>query len=166
DGLSLREILRYPDVESVTLVELDPEMIRLARTEPRLLALNDDAFGDPRVEVVNADAFGWLRESPRRFDAVLIDLPDPDQTSIAKLYTKEFYAMAADALAPGGTMSVQSGSPFFAPRSFWCIAATMRAGGLRILPYHVDVPSFGDWGFVLATRDVEPALRQIGRAHV
>lgn len=159
DGLALREILRYPDVESVTLVELDPDMIRLARTEPRLLALNGDAFADPRVDVVNADAFGWLRESPRQFDAVLIDLPDPDQTSIAKLYTKEFYAMAADVLAPGGTMSVQSGSPFFAPRSFWCIAATMRAGGLRILPYHVDVPSFGDWGFVLATRDVEPALR-------
>ncbi|MBX4420776.1 spermidine synthase, partial [Mycobacterium tuberculosis] len=71
----------------------------------------------------------------------------------------EFYAMVAQVLAPGGTVAVQSGSPFFAPRSFWCIAATIRAGGLRVLPYHVDVPSFGDWGFVLATRDVEPVLR-------
>lgn len=159
DGLALREILRYPDVAEVTLVELDPGMIHLARTEPRLLALNRHAFDDPRVRVINEDAFAWLRGQSGRFDAIIVDLPDPDQTSIAKLYTKEFYAMVAQVLAPGGTVAVQSGSPFFAPRSFWCIAATIRAGGLRVLPYHVDVPSFGDWGFVLATRDVEPVLR-------
>ncbi|MEV0292272.1 polyamine aminopropyltransferase [Nocardia sp. NPDC050710] len=159
DGLALREILRYPDVERVTLVELDPEMIRLARTEPRLLALNRHAFDDPRVRVINADAFAWLRTDTGVFDAVLVDLPDPDQTSIAKLYTKEFYAMAGRVLAPGGTMVIQSGSPFFAPRSFWCIETTVRAAELRTLPYHVDVPSFGDWGFVLATRDTEPRLR-------
>lgn len=158
DGLALREILKYPDVAAVTLVELDPEMIRLARTDPRITALNRHAFDDPRVRVVTADAFSWLRETPGQFDAVLIDLPDPDQTSIAKLYSTEFYALAAGALAPGATMVVQAGSPFFAPRSFWCIDATVRAAGLRTLPYHVDVPSFGDWGFVLATRDAEPRL--------
>ncbi|MCP2315629.1 spermidine synthase [Nocardia amikacinitolerans] len=159
DGLALREILRYPDVETITLVELDPEMIRLARTDARLAALNRNAFDDARVRVVNEDAFSWLRGSPGAYDAVLVDLPDPDQTSIAKLYSKEFYAMAAHVLAPGGTLAVQSGSPFFAPRSYWCIANTIRAAGLRTLPYHVDVPSFGDWGFVLATRDTEPRLR-------
>ncbi|MEV0105270.1 polyamine aminopropyltransferase [Nocardia sp. NPDC050799] len=158
DGLALREILEYPDVESVTLVELDPAVIELARTDRRLTELNRNSFADPRVRVVTADAFSWLRTAGADYDAVIVDLPDPDQTSIAKLYSTEFYAMTARVLAPGGTMVVQAGSPFFAPHSYWCIAATVRTSGLNILPYHVDVPSFGDWGFVQATRDPEPRL--------
>ncbi|MFE3545364.1 polyamine aminopropyltransferase [Nocardia sp. NPDC059177] len=163
DGLALREILRYPDVEAVTLVELDPAMIELARTDERLTALNQHSFDDPRVRVVNADAFAWLRGAPGLFDAIVVDLPDPDQTSVAKLYSQEFYAMTANVLAPGGRMVVQAGSPFFAPRSFWTIDATVRAAGLRTAPYHVDVPSFGDWGFVLAATDTPtPALHPPG----
>lgn len=164
DGLALREILRYPDIAQVTLVELDPAMIDLARTDDRLTDLNHRAFDDPRVTVVNADAFAWLRSAPGLFDAVIVDLPDPDQTSVAKLYSQEFYAMAAHVLAPGARMVVQSGSPFFAPRSFWTIDATLRSAGLRTTPYHVDVPSFGDWGFVLAsaTAPPTPTLRSPG----
>lgn len=158
DGLALREVLEYPDVESVTLVELDPAVIELARTEGRLTELNRHSFADPRVRVVTADAFSWLPTARADYDAVIVDLPDPDQTSIAKLYSTEFYAMTARVLAPGGTIVVQAGSPFFAPHSYWCIAATIRTSGLHILPYHVDVPSFGDWGFVQATRDPEPRL--------
>ncbi|MFG1770533.1 polyamine aminopropyltransferase [Nocardia salmonicida] len=156
DGLALREILRYPDIAQVTLVELDPAMIELARTDDRLTDLNRRAFDDPRVTVINADAFAWLRTAPGLFDAVIVDLPDPDQTSVAKLYSKEFYAMTAHVLAPGARMVVQSGSPFFAPRSFWTIDATVRAAGLYTTPYHVDVPSFGDWGFVLASATAPP----------
>ncbi|MCA2208038.1 polyamine aminopropyltransferase [Nocardia rosealba] len=156
DGLALREILRYPDVERVTLVELDPAMVELARTDDRLTELNRHAFDDPRVRVVNADAFNWLRGAPGLFDAVIVDLPDPDQTSVAKLYSQEFYAMTANVLAPGARLVVQSGSPFFAPRSFWTIDATLHAAGLHTTPFHVDVPSFGDWGFVLAARNEPP----------
>ena len=159
DGLALREILKYPDVRTVTLVELDPVMIDLARTDHRLTELNRNSFADPRVRTVTADAFTWLRTAHAEYDAVIVDLPDPDQTSIAKLYSTEFYAMAARILAPEATMVVQAGSPFFAPHSYWCIAATVRTSGLSVLPYHVDVPSFGDWGFLLATRDPDPELR-------
>ncbi|MFE7723172.1 polyamine aminopropyltransferase [Nocardia rhizosphaerihabitans] len=164
DGLALREILRYPDVGQVTLVELDPAMIELARTDERLTTLNQHSFDDPRVQVVTADAFSWLRGAPGLFDAVIVDLPDPDQTSVAKLYSQEFYAMTANVLAPGARMVVQSGSPFFAPRSFWTIDATLRSAGLRTTPYHVDVPSFGDWGFILAAtgQSPAPALRSPG----
>lgn len=158
DGLALREILRYPDVTRVTLVELDPEMIRLARTDTRLARLNSRAFENPRVQVVTADAFTWLRGAHEEFDAVIVDLPDPDETAVAKLYSTEFYTLAAGALTDEGTMVVQAGSPFFSRRSFWCVAATMRAAGLRTLPYHVDVPSFGDWGFVLAGHTAKPRL--------
>ncbi|MFI6868317.1 polyamine aminopropyltransferase [Nocardia sp. NPDC050406] len=158
DGLALREILTYPDVEAVTLVELDPAMTRLAQTFEPLRELNRSAFADPRVRTVNADAFGWLRDCRCQFDAVIVDFPDPDQTSIAKLYSRELYGLIARALEPGGSAVIQSGSPFFARHSFWCIDATVRSAGLRTLPYHVNVPSFGDWGFILATRDAEPRL--------
>jgi spermidine synthase len=156
DGLALREVLRYPDVRGVTLVELDPEMIRLARSRQELAELNGHAFDDPRVRVINADAFNRLREMPERFDAVIVDMPDPDDVPTAKLYSVEFYGLARRVLAPGGRLVAQAGSPFFAPKSFWCIEATMRAAGLVTRPYHVDVPSFGDWGFVLGTGSGAP----------
>ncbi|MDG4787354.1 polyamine aminopropyltransferase [Micromonospora sp. WMMD1102] len=150
DGLAVRELLRYPDVGTVTVVELDPAVVRLARTEPQLRALNRDAFADPRVRMVNADAFAWLRGQPARFDAVVVDLPDPDETATAKLYSVEFYSLVRAAVAERGRVVVQAGSPYFAPRSYWCVAASLRSAGFASVPYHVDVPSFGDWGFLLA----------------
>lgn len=150
DGLALREILKYPDVEEVTLVELDPEMTRLGSQDSTLKRLNDNAFADERVKVVNDDAFSWLRDRDASYDAVVIDMPDPDETATAKLYSVEFYALTSRLLAPGGRMVVQSGSPFFAPNSYWCIGQTLKAAKLESLPYHVTVPTFGgDWGFHL-----------------
>ncbi|GAA2723157.1 polyamine aminopropyltransferase [Actinocorallia aurantiaca] len=151
DGLALREVLKYPDVREVTLVELDPAMVAIARTYPPLASLNARAFDDPRVEVVNRDAFVWARGERSPYDAVIVDFPDPDEVATAKLYSVEFYGLAGRLLAPGGRMVVQAGSPFFAPRSFWCVEKSIRAAGLKTAPYHVDVPSFGDWGFVLAS---------------
>jgi len=150
DGLALREVLRYPDVREVTLVELDPAVVQLARTDPKVSALNGHAFDDPRVRTVNADAFSWLRSNREKFDVVLVDMPDPDSTATAKLYSAEFYGLVRQAMAEGARLTVQSGSPFFAPKSFWTVEATMRSIGLDTVPYHVPVPSFGDWGFHLA----------------
>ena len=150
DGLAVREVLRYPDVTAVTVVELDPAVVALARTEPRLRELNADVFDDPRVSLVHSDAFGWLRTAGDRFDAVIVDLPDPDETATAKLYSVEFYSLVRMVLASGARVVVQSGSPYFAPRSFWCIEESLRVAGFATVPYHVDVPSFGDWGFLLA----------------
>ncbi|MDL9946722.1 polyamine aminopropyltransferase [Gordonia sp. ABSL11-1] len=151
DGLALREALTYPDVESATLVELDPEMIRLAREDARLTRLNGRSMSDPRSTVVAADAFSWLRENRDTFDAIIVDMPDPDESATAKLYSTEFYSLVAAHLAPGGRMVVQAGSPYFAPKSFWCIGSTLAAARLQTVPYHVDVPSFGDWGYFLAS---------------
>lgn len=158
DGLAVREALRYPDVRSVTVVELDPAVVALARTWPALRALNGGAFDDPRVRLVHEDAFAWLRGTASRYDAVIVDLPDPDETATAKLYSVEFYTLLHNVLAPGARMVVQAGSPYFAPRSFWCIEASLREAGFATEPYHVDVPSFGDWGFVLTgARPAVPA---------
>jgi spermidine synthase len=158
DGLALREVLKYPDVREAVEVELDPAVLRLARENPDVVALNEHSLTDPRVQVVTADAFTWLRDARERFDAVIIDMPDPDSTATAKLYSEEFYSLVRHVLAPGARMVVQAGSPYFAPRTFDCIDGTVRAAGFATTPYHVNVPSFGDWGFILAQAEEKPAL--------
>jgi spermidine synthase len=161
DGLAIREVLRHDGVRRVLDVELDPGMTALARDDSRLRAMNRDALRDPRVQVVNADAFRWLRGDSERFDVVIADFPDPDDAATAKVYSQEFYdGLRRRALAPGGRLVVQAGSPYFAREAFWGIDATLRAARWRTTPYHVDVPSFGDWGFDLATSSARaPALR-------
>ncbi|KGN33803.1 spermidine synthase [Knoellia sinensis KCTC 19936] len=159
DGLAARELLGYDDVASVTLVDLDPAVVRLARQDPTLRTLNDDAFADPRLHVVHADAFAWLRANQQEFDVVIADMPDADDVATAKLYSVETYGLVRRALAPGGRVVVQAGSPYFAPEAYWTTAASLRAAGLSPTAYHVDVPSFGDWGFFLATHGPAPELR-------
>jgi spermidine synthase len=153
DGLALREILRYPRVESVTLVDLDPEMTRLFATAPLLRGLNRDALSSPRVKVINADAFKWLEQSSEHFDFIVADFPDPSNYSVGKLYTTAFYRLLERRLAARGLAVIQSTSPLYARRSFWCVVATIEAAGLRATPYHVLVPSFGEWGYVIASRE-------------
>lgn len=150
DGLAVREILKYPQVENITLVDLDPEMTRLFSTHPMLTALNQKSFLSPKVHIINADAFPWVDSDPDSFDFIVVDFPDPTNYSLGKLYTTAFYKAAARHLSAQGLMVVQSTSPMFARDSFWCIAQTIKQAGLRIYPYHVYVPSFGEWGFVLA----------------
>ncbi|MGC9544192.1 polyamine aminopropyltransferase [Streptomyces sp. UG1] len=161
DGLALREVMRYDDVRAVTLVELDPAMTRLARDFGPLRDLSRRALDDPRVTVVNADAFNWLRGARQRYDAVVIDFPDPDTAALAKLYSVEFYHLLGQVMTPHSRVMVQSGSPFFAPKTYWSIAKTIETAGYSTAEFQVDVPSFGNWGFVLATpgRGTSPPLK-------
>lgn len=151
DGLAVREILRHPRIESVTLVDLDPAMTRLFSTQKLLTALNLDAFKSPKVRVINGDAFTWLKENHGTFDFIIVDFPDPSNFSIGKLYTTAFYQRARTALAKDGAMVIQCTSPFVARKSFWCIDETLHACGFATEPYHCYVPSFGEWGFILAS---------------
>ncbi len=155
DGMAVREVLRHPSVREVTLVELDPAMTRLFSGQPLLTALNGGALSDPRVKVVHADAFLWLETAVAAgamFDAVIVDFPDPSNFSLGKLYSTSFYQLVDRVLSADGFMAVQSTSPLVARRSFWTVVATLEAVGLRTTPYHAHVPSFGEWGFVLAHR--------------
>ncbi|MGE4427118.1 MAG: spermidine synthase [Solirubrobacteraceae bacterium] len=159
DGMAVREVLRHRDVTHVDVVDLDPAVTRLARSDPRLRRMNAGSLDDRRVRVTNADAFGWVRErssdapASERFAAVIVDFPDPDDQGLARLYSAELYGMIRTrVLAPGGVMVVQSGSPYFAADAFWSVGETLRLAGWRARPYHVDVPTFGDWGYWLAGR--------------
>jgi spermidine synthase len=166
DGLAAREVLRYASVTSVTLVDLDGEMTRLFADNALLRELNGGALADARVRVVNADAFIWLQDTRETFDVAIVDFPDPHNFSLGKLYSRTFYRLLRTRLAPDGLAAIQATSPMFARRSFWCIAETVRSAGLAARPYHVYVPSFGEWGFVIAAaaewtppREYPPGLR-------
>ena len=158
DGLALREALRHADVRRATLVEIDPLVLALARTDPVLSRLNGGALADPRLRVHTADAFDWLRAAvhrPDRYDVVIADLPDPDLDQGRKFYTEEFYGLAERLLAPGGRLAVHAGSA--TGTGYWAADAALRAVGLRTADY--AVPADGacggpaDWGFVLAARN-------------
>ncbi len=152
DGMAVREVLKYPSVESVTLVELDPHISMLFRQEPALAKLNAQALSSPKVTVVNQDAFGWLERSTEFFDIVIVDFPDPSNFALGKLYTTTFYELLDRHLSVTGFAVIQSTSPLVARRSFWSVVGTLEAVGFATTPYHANVPSFGEWGFVIASR--------------
>jgi len=151
DGLALREVLKYPSVEKITLVDLDPDMTRLSTRFPLLANLNKRAFDDPRVQVLNEDAFIWVEDTTEApYDAAIVDFPDPNTYALGKLYTTRFYRMLRTRLSENAAISVQSTSPMFARNSYWCIVRTLEAAGFVVKPYYTAVPSFGLWGFALA----------------
>jgi spermidine synthase len=157
DGLAVREILKYPDVQNVTLVDLDSEMTTLFSTHPTFTELNRHSLTAPRVHVINADAFPWLDSNTEQFDFVVVDFPDPTSYALGKLYTTTFYRLLARHLSMNGLVVVQSTSPLFARQSYWCIVETLKQSGFKTYPYHVYVPAFGEWGYVIGgMHDYEP----------
>jgi len=169
DGLAVREVLRHPSVQQVTLVELDPHITRLFASHPLLTRLNEAALTSPKLSIVHADAFTWLEQHAREiergagapFDIVIADFPDPSNYALGKLYTTSFYQRVDQVLAAGGWVVVQTTSPLIARKSFWTVVATLQAVGLSTWPYHAHVPSFGEWGFVLAGRRPWPGVHSL-----
>ncbi|MBP9665416.1 MAG: polyamine aminopropyltransferase [Pyrinomonadaceae bacterium] len=151
DGLAVREVLKYQTVEFVQLVDLDPEMTRVADSVAALGELNKNSLHDPRVHVTNADAFVWLDNvAAEPFDIVIVDFPDPNNFALGKLYTTRFYNMLKGKIRPDSAVVIQTTSPLIARNSFWCVMKTLEASGYTVKPYQTTVPSFGIWGFALA----------------
>lgn len=150
DGMVAREILKYPDTGNIDLVDLDPEMTQLGTNHPVLIRLNDSSMQNARVNIFNQDAYKFVEESSDFYDLVIIDLPDPNNTSLGKLYSREFYQLLSKRLSMGGVVVTQSTSPYYAREAFWCIHETLRDEFPYTLPYHTYVPSFGQWGFNMA----------------
>ena len=152
DGMAVREILKYPSVESITLVELDPNMTRLFAQDPAMVRLNGGSLSSPKLTIVNTDAFQWLQHGTDSFDVIIVDFPDPTNFSIGKLYTNSFYALLAERLSASGYAVIQTTSPLVARQSYWTVASTIESVGLTATPYHANVPSFGEWGYLLTSR--------------
>ena len=165
DGLAVREVLMYPDVKSITLVDLDPAMTDLAKTHPALLDANEGSLNAPRVRVVNQDAGRFLSASDQLFDVIVIDLPDPKGPDLARLYSEGFYRSCKRHLSEYGVLVTQSSSPLLAPRTFICIQRTMEAAGFSVLPYQNTLPTMGLWGWNLGMKaEAIPTLDLKSRA--
>ena len=161
DGMAAREVLKYDSVRRVVLVDIDAEMTRIGREREELKGLNNCSLNSKKVGIVNMDAMKYVEESEEAFDVIIVDLPDPGSGVLAKLYSKSFYALCVRRLREDGVIVTQATSPFFAPEAFWCVVKTIESAvntdsgldGLIPVPFHVNVPSFGEWGFVMASRN-------------
>ncbi|MCH2037499.1 MAG: polyamine aminopropyltransferase, partial [Rickettsiales bacterium] len=164
DGLALREVLRW-DPKNVTVLELDREMIELFSIPKHqdgvvinqpLLELNNYAFLDPRVEVLYGDAFNSadiLFSKNQSFDTIIVDLPDPSHPNLNKLYSVQFYKKLLLLLSGDGALSIQSTSPYHAKDAFLTVGVTLKASGFgHVERYRHNVPSFGEWGWTIASK--------------
>ena len=157
DGMAVREILKYPQIEAVTLVDLDPRMTELFSRSPLLRTLNHEALSSPKVRIVNADALVWLERNDEIYDFIVADFPDPSNHSLGKLYSTALYRLLKHHLAHTGLAVIQATSPLYARQSYWTIVATLEAAGWQTAPYHALVPSFGEWGYILASPSASPS---------
>jgi len=147
DGLAVRELLRFKNVIHVTLIELDGYMVDLAKNNSTLKAINNNSLMNERVYVVTGDAYDYLIKNNLKYDVIIADFPDPHDEIVSKLYTDSFYRTLKKSLKKDGVFVTQSTSPLFAREAFWCINNTLGEVFEEVIPYHVFIPTFGDWGF-------------------
>jgi len=151
DGMAVRELLKYPSIDSITLVDLDPEMTGMFKNQELFAQLNNHSLSSPKVTIINQDAFNWLRKCKDHFDVAIVDFPDPSNYSLGKLYTDTFYKALKRVMNEDGLTVIQSTSPYYAKNSYWCVVTTLNSIDMHTTPYHAYVPSFGDWGYVIAS---------------
>ncbi len=147
DGLAVKQILTYPEVQAITVVDLDPVVTELGQKHPLFTQINEGALNHPKVTIINRDAYNFVKEATEFYDVIITDLPDPNNPSLGKLYSQEFYGLIKKCLSTGGSFVTQSTSPYFARRAFWCIHQTLESQFPYTYAYQSYIPSFGIWGF-------------------
>lgn len=160
DGLAARELLKYP-IEHITIVDLDKAMTDLAQSHPLVTDLNKGSMKNPKVTIINDDALKFLERNTQQYDLIIVDLPDPNNEAMSKLYSNVFYRLCYNALSETGILTVQSTSPYYATNTYWCINKTIASEGFYVKPYHLQVPSFGDWGFNMASKQPLGELKEL-----
>lgn len=152
DGVAVRELLKFDSIEQIILVDLDEKVVELATSNHFLLDINHNSLANAKVQVKIADAFTFLKGNQQPFDLIISDLPDPNTISLARLYSKQFFHLVSQNLDPEGIFVTQATSPYYAQKAYWSIVETIKAAGFNaIVPYHLNIPSFGQWGFVMAS---------------
>ena len=153
DGCAVREILKYDDVKKITLVDLDPEMIELGKSNAIFNAINENAFQNEKVQLISKDAFTFLENSDVTYDVIIVDLPDPNNVDLNKLYTKEFYKLCYLRLSDKGVFITQSGSPYYATKAFYCINKTLETASFHTLPLRNQILTLGEWSWIIGSKD-------------
>ena len=154
DGCAAREILKYDAVQHITLVDLDPEMTRIALEHPVLSEINQHAMEHEKVSIINQDGYTFLENGDSYYDIIIIDLPDPKSIELGRLYSYEFYILCHRALKPNGLIVTQAGSPYFAARAYKCIDKSMSEAGFSTVPIHNQVITLGEWGWILGAKSL------------
>jgi spermidine synthase len=175
DGLALRDVLKY-DPKSVVLIDLDSELIEIFKQPKntvnhhlahKISNLNKRSLQDSRVTIIAADAFIAINElltSKQVFDAIIVDLPDPSHPDLNKLYSVNFYARLNLLLSGDGLIVIQSTSPYHAKASFIAIGNTLQAANFNhVQQYHDNVPSFGEWGWTIGSKQGASPLTRLNK---
>lgn len=147
DGGSLKQVLRYPSVEEVSICELDQRVVDLSREH--FAASFGDPWSDPRSKLLIRDAFGYLEENPGTFDVIISDTTDPIGMA-ERLFSDEFYKLMVRALAPGGAAATQCEQPFFDTELIKTIYKTAKSLTKNPAYYYTNVPTYpgGGIGFM------------------
>ncbi len=160
DGCAAREVLKFPSVEKVKLVDLDPAVTELGKTHYIFTEMNQNSLNDPKVDVLNADAYTFMANSEEFWDVMIVDFPDPRNIEIGRLFSFEFFKMCYNRLRPGGAIVIQAGSPYYATKAFYCVEKTVEAAGFNAIPLHNQVMTMGEWGWVLGSKKLpEEAMK-------
>ena len=163
EGAVAREVLKYSEVEHVTMVDIDRAVIDISRKY--LPQRHQGAFDDGRLCVTIADARKYLEETDTNFDVIILDLADPVEEGPAYLlYTQQFYQKILERLCPEGVVVVQAGNcnAVLYDEVFTVICNTMQTVFPAIYPYCCSVPAYGGmWGFVLGSKGPDPAACEI-----
>jgi spermidine synthase len=171
DGGSAEELLKYPTMKSVTLVEIDLAVIDISRKY--LGAVHRGALSDPRLAIKVEDGLAYVRSASETYDLVVLDLTDPGGPS-EPLYTSDFYRACASRLKPSGAMTLHIASPVAHPDRIRIGIANLRAAFATVTPYLVPIPLYGGlWMMACASSTLNPAYltplevdRRIAQRHI
>ncbi len=152
DGCAVREVLKYPQVQNIVLVDIDAEMTKIGKYNPIFRDLNQDALHHPKVKIVNQDAFTFLEQAGKFFDVMIADFPDPLSVEVNRLYSLEFYQLCHKRLRPKGAIITQAAGLHFSPLVYRCIDKTLEKAGFYTLPTHNHVYTFGEWTWVIGSK--------------
>ncbi|MGG1657896.1 spermidine synthase [Brevibacillus sp. NRS-1366] len=154
-GITTREVLLYPDVGEITVVDIDPVMMEFGKTLEELVKFNQGSLNHPKVRTVVEDGRAFLEQNEEKWDVIILDLPEPtlDSIALSRLYSWEFYRLLMDRLNPGGIVGIACSVVSYMPEYYWTIQATLKSAGFHVLPYHFDVlvEHEEDWGYVVAS---------------
>lgn len=174
DGLAARDVFKY-NPDSITLLDLDPKIVDFFKSpvfdeegnqiNKAMIKLNENAFNDKRMKFIFGDAFVNLQKlilQNKKYDVIIVDLPDPSHPDLNKMYSKAFYYRLNNVLNEGGTISIQSTSPYSAKKVFMSIKKTLENSGFNnVEQLHRNVPSFGEWGWTVAKKDTKSVFNSI-----
>ncbi len=155
DGGSVREVLRYPEVERVTMVEIDSVVVDACKEH---LPEIGRAWRDPRLELLIQDGIEYVEKmEPESVDVIIVDGPDPVGPAVG-LFKKAFYQDCCKRLTKHGVLAVQSESPHVMNQEFLQIVSELKSAFRRVHPYFGPVPIYpgSGWSYVYASNEQDP----------